>query len=232
MNSERLIEIDFLQIIRSVILKWKLLLVGASVGLIVGEVATYCLAEQEDLYQASSSVYCVADEYYSLTTESAQLMRTYVDIMKSSSVVERANSILGNAYPDEAAFLEMLTVEFDDSVTYNNSGILKIYAESANAQEAMDVANAMAEGFMLEMSSIMKHGEVQVLDSAKSVILSYEAEEQNILYIAVGAVAGVMLLVAWIVLKEIFVINLQSVNDATLFGKLEIVGVIPDFTQS
>lgn len=231
MNNERIIEIDFLQIIRSVVLKWKLLLVAASIGILVAEVATYFLADQEDLYQATSSVYCAPDEYYSLSAESVQLMRTFVDIVQSSSVIERANGIMGNVYPDEETIYEMISVIYDNSGTYNNSVILKIQAESPNAQEAMDVANAMAEAFSLEMSSIMNRGEVHVLDSAKTAIVSYEAEEYNILYIAIGAVGGMLLLAVWIVLKEIFVVNLHSVNDATLFGKLEVVGVIPDFNQ-
>lgn len=235
MNEDRLIYIDFGQCIRAILQKWTVLLAMASIGILIAAVATYFVADQEDVYQATSSVYCVAEDNYSQTAESVQMMNIYVDIIQSSRVAERANSILGNAYPEADALLGMITIDTgeEDAVYYaaNTSIVIKILAESTNAMEAIDVANAMAEAFSLEMSSMLSSTSVQVLDSAQSVEVVYEAEKQNIIYIALGAAAGVFLAAAWIAIKEIFVINLRSVNDGTLFGKLDVIGVIPDYSQ-
>lgn len=235
MKEERLIYIDFLQCIRAILQKWTVLLAFAGLGIIAAGVATYFVADQEDVYRATSSVYCVAEDNYSQTAEIVQMMNIYVDIIQSSRVAERANSILGNAYPEADAILGMITVDTgeDETVYYaaNTSIVIKINAESTNAGEAMDVANAMAEAFSLEMSSMLSNTGVQVLDSAQTAEVVYEAEKQNSLYIALGAAAGLFLAAAWIAVKEIFVINLHSVNDGTLFGKLDIIGVIPNYSQ-
>ena len=159
----------------------------------------------------------------------------YVDIITSSRVAERANKILGNAYPDSETILKMLTIDSgeEDSKSYygvlNSSIVIKIKANSTNPAEAVDVANAMAEAYSLEMTNITGNSSVRLLDSAQSAVVVYEAEKQSVIYMCLGAFLGMFIAFAWIVIKEIFVVNLNTVNDATLFGKLEIIGVIPDF---
>lgn len=238
MNGERIIYIDFMQCIRAVFQKWTALLAMAGIGMLLAGAAAFLLADQEDRYQATSSVYCTGGEgNYSQTAQSIQVMNIYVDIIQSSRVAERANRILGNAYPDAESILGMITVDCGEqqsliaSVSTNNSIVIKIIGESVNEQEAIDVANAMAEAFVMEMSSILGNNNIQLLDAASSAEMIYEAEKQNLIYIALGAVAGMLLAVLWIVMKEVFSVNLNTVNDGTLYGKLDIIGVIPEFTQ-
>ena len=109
--------------------------------------------------------------------------------------------------------------------------MIKIKAKSVNQAEAIDVANAMAEAYSLEMTGITGNSSVRLLDSAQTATIVYEAEKQNVLYMIIGAVAGMFIALAWITVKEIFVVNLNAISDATLFGKLEIIGIIPDFDQ-
>lgn len=237
MNEDRIIEIDFAQCFRAVLQKWPAILAMAGVGIILAGVITFFVAEQEDIYEATSSVYCTMEESNSYTqaAESIQMMNMYVDIISSSRVAERANKILGNAYPDSESILRMLTIDSGDENSKNYYGVLnssiviKIKAQSVNKAEAIEVANAMAEAYTLEMTSITGNSSVRLLDSAQIATVVYEAEKQNMLYMAIGAAIGMFIALAWIAVKEIFVVNLNTINDATLFGKLEIIGVIPDF---
>lgn len=237
MSEDRIIEIDFAQCFRAILQKWPAILAMAGVGIILAGVVSFLLAEQEDIYEATSSVYCTMEESYNytLTAESIQMMNMYVDIISSSRVAERANKILGNAYPDAESILRMLTIDTGEasSKSYygilNSSIVIKIKAKSVNPEEAVEVANAMAEAYTLEMTNITGNSSVRLLDSAKMATVVYEAEKQNMLYMAIGAVIGMFIALAWITIKEIFVVNLNTINDATLFGKLEIIGVIPDF---
>lgn len=237
MNEDRIIEIDFAQCFRAILQKWPAILAMAGVGIILAGVITFFVAEQEDIYEATSSVYCTMEESNSYTqaAESIQMMNMYVDIISSSRVAERANKILGNAYPDSESILRMLTIDSGDENSKNYYGVLnssiviKIKAQSVNKAEAIEVANAMAEAYTLEMTSITGNSSVRLLDSAQIATVVYEAEKQNMLYMAIGAAIGMFLALAWIAVKEIFVVNLNTINDATLFGKLEIIGVIPDF---
>ena len=233
MNGERIIYIDFMQCIRAVFQKWTALLAMAGVGLLLAGGAAFLLADQENTYQATSSVYCAGEGGFNQTAESVQLMNIYVDIIKSSRVAERANRILGNAYPDAESILSMITVDCGDegATVASNSIVIKVSAEATNEQEAIDVSNAMAEAFAMEMSSILSNGDVRILDAAQTAVMTYEAVKQNVIYMALGAGAGLLLAVVWIVMKEVFSVNLNTVNDGTLFGKLDIVGVIPEFTQ-
>lgn len=233
MNGERIIYIDFMQCIRAVFQKWTALLAMAGVGVLLAGGMTFLLADQENTYQATSSVYCAGEGGFNQTAESVQLMNIYVDIIQSSRVAERANRILGNAYPDAESILSMITVDCGDeeAAVVSNSIVIKLSAEATNEQEAIDVANAVAEAFAMEMSSILSNGDVRMLDAAQTAVMTYEAEKQNVIYMALGATAGLLLAVVWIVMKEVFSVNLNTVNDGTLFGKLDIVGVIPEFTQ-
>lgn len=238
MNGERLIYIDFMQCVRALFKKWSTLLAMAGVGMLLVGAVTFLLADQEDTYQATSSVYCVGDGNFSETAENVQMMNIYVDIIRSSRVAERANSILGNAYPEAESILSMITVDCgeENSSVYSipvnsNSIVIKLIAESVNEQEAIDVANAMAEAFVMEMSMILSSGDIQLLDDARTATVVYEAEKQNVIYMIIGALVGFFLAAVWIVMKEIFSVNLNTVNDGTLFGKLDVIGVIPEFTQ-
>lgn len=237
MNGERIIFIDFMQCIRAVFQKWTVLLAMAGVGMLLAIGVTFVLADKEDVYQATSSVYCAGGGNFSQTAENVQLMNVYVDIIRSSRVAERANRILGNAYPDAESILGMIAVNYgeEESLLYSapadNSIVIKIVAKTVNEQEAVDVANAMAEAFAMEMSSMLRNSDIQVLDAAREATKIYEAEKQNALYIALGAFAGMFLAALWIVMKEVFSVNLNTVNDGTLFGKLDVMGVIPEFTQ-
>ena len=116
MNGERIIYIDFMQCIRAVFQKWTALLAMAGVGLLLAGGAAFLLADQENTYQATSSVYCAGEGGFNQTAESVQLMNIYVDIIKSSRVAERANRILGNAYPDAESILSMITVDCGDEL--------------------------------------------------------------------------------------------------------------------
>lgn len=237
MNEDRIIEIDFAHCFRAVFQKWPVIFAMAGVGIILAGLISLFVCEQEDRYEATSSVYCTMEESYNYTeaAESIQMMNMYVDIITSSRVAERANKILGNAYPDSETILKMLTIDSgeEDSKSYygvlNSSIVIKIKANSSNPAEAVDVANAMAEAYSLEMTNITGNSSVRLLDSAQSAAVIYEAEKQSVIYMCLGAFLGMFIAFAWIVIKEIFVVNLNTVNDATLFGKLEIIGVIPDF---
>ena len=76
MNEDRIIEIDFLQCFRSILQKWPAILAMAGVGIIIAGVITLFAAEQDDMYEATSSVYCTVEESYNYTqaAESIQMM--------------------------------------------------------------------------------------------------------------------------------------------------------------
>ena len=236
MNGERIIYIDFRQCVRAVFKKWTVLLAMAGVGMLLAIAASFLLAKQEDVYRATTSVYCAGDKSYNEAAQSVQLLNIYADIIQSSRVAERANRILGNAYPDAEVILDMINVDYGEDSTpltsnTSKSIVIKLVSESVNEQEAVDVANAMAEAFVREMSTILSDSNIQLLDEARTATKVYEAEKQNLIYIIIGAIIGMFLAVAWIVTIEIFSVNLNTVSDGTLFGKLDIIGVIPEFTQ-
>ena len=181
MSEDRIIEIDFAQCFRAIFQKWPAILAMTGVGIILAGVITFFIAEQEDIYEATSSVYCTMEESYSYTqaAESIQMMNMYVDIITSSRVAERANKILGNAYPDSETILKMLTIDSGEGENKNYYGVLnssiviKIKAKSVNEAEAVTVANAMAEAYTIEMTSITGNSSVRLLDSAQMATVVY-----------------------------------------------------------
>ena len=57
--------------------------------------------------------------------------------------------------------------------------------------------------------------------------------QKNILkVVGIFAIGGAVLMCIYLVLREIFSNKLVTVKDGTLYGKINIIGVIPDFNNT
>lgn len=230
MDFGRIIEIDFLRCLKAVFKNIKWVILSTFAFLFIGIMVAVLYLDTENVYDAKASVYSIAYGSYSESADGIQAIRTYRDIVKSVRVAERAAVLLGDSSLDKYAIYDMIEVEEGEVNDYgieSESSIINIHAKSTNPEEAIRVANAVASAYAMEVTSITNSDSVQVLDEAYYCEVTYNALKQQILYTAVIAIAGMLLAIVVIVLMEIFSTKIVSVEQGSLYGELDIIGVIP-----
>lgn len=232
MNDARLIEIDFLRCIKSLWEHIRLILAVTAFSLLAGAILSWFALERENVYEAVSSVYINADGTAYETAESSQMLVAYIDVIKSLKVAERASILLGNEGMNKYEISEMVNVDYqnNDYATFKST-VIRIRVSSKDSTAAINVANAVAQAFSLEMASITGKNDVQVLDEANGVVKVYNAKKQLLLVTGLITVGGCILICAVIVLYEIFSFRLNTIKDGTLYGQLDIIGVIPEYEK-
>lgn len=232
MNDARLIEIDFLRCIKSLWEHIRLILAVTAFSLLAGAILSWFALERENIYEAVSSVYINADGTAYETAESSQMLVAYIDVIKSLKVAERASILLGNEGMNKYEISEMVNVDYqnNDYATFKST-VIRIRVSSKDSTAAINVANAVAQAFSLEMASITGKNDVQVLDEANGAVKIYNAKKQLLLVTGLITVGGCILICAMIVLYEIFSFRLNTIKDGTLYGQLDIIGVIPEYEK-
>ena len=158
------------------------------------------------MYKASSSVYCITEGGdYSATYDSTKLMMTYAEIGKSQTVLERANQIMGNRYESTQDILDLVDIDYDESAVIE-SALLRVNAVGPDKDE--------------------------VVDKAKFAEKDVNAQKNILKVVGIFAIGGAVLMCIYLVLREIFSNKLVTVKDGTLYGKINIIGVIPDFNNT
>ena len=232
MNNKRLIEIDVRRCFKALKTHLSWIFMSAILFLAIGIVFALATEEKQDMYKASSSVYCITEGGdYSATYDSTKLMMTYAEIGKSQTVLERANQIMGNRYESTQDILDLVDIDYDESAVIE-SALLRVNAVGPDKDEVVEVANAVAEAFVIEMSNITENGDARILDKAKFAEKDVNAQKNILKVVGIFAIGGAVLMCIYLVLREIFSNKLVTVKDGTLYGKINIIGVIPDFNNT
>ena len=137
----------------SIARRWAWLLI---LGLVLGIASGYGVARlQTPIYQASTRVIASrasmqaasssdtnVNDYYYISDQ--QLMQTYIELLKSSSIFDKVSQILG--YPVSSGQVEAAQVK--------DTRILSIAVEDPNPQRAADIANAVVEALILQNEAL------------------------------------------------------------------------------
>lgn len=234
MGLQRIVEIDYERCLKGLVRGRVFLMLCTLLGLLIGGLCAYFLVDDQDRYEAEASVYSIAYGSYTDSELGVTAIRTYSDIIKSYKVAERAALLLGDASLTKEDIYHMIrtderVIEGTTYVYENQSSVIHIWAEFENRQIAMRVANAVADAFVMEVNSMSDVDSTQVLDYAYDAPKSYNALQQQALVLA-GCCLGMLLLGCFIIwYRIIFSKSIVSVSDASLYGQLEVIGVIPKF---
>ncbi|HET7144792.1 MAG TPA: polysaccharide biosynthesis tyrosine autokinase [Anaerolineales bacterium] len=139
----------------SIARRWAWMLI---LGLVLGVVCGYVVAKlQTPVYQASTRVIAsrasmqaasnagsssFGEGFYYISDQ--QLMQTYIELLKSSSIFDKASQALG--YPVSSGQVQASQV--------NDTRILNISVEDTDPQRAADIANAVVEALILQNEEI------------------------------------------------------------------------------
>ena len=231
MDFSRIIEIDFGRCFKALFKNLKWIICTAVLFFVIGVLGAVFYVDTQNVYDAKSSVYSIAYGSYSESAEGINAIKTYAEIVKSLKVSERAALLLGDDSLDKFTIYDMIEVEGDevDANGYptDESAIINIHAYSTNKEDAIRVANAVANAYVMEVTSITMSDSVQVLDEAYNCDIMYNAPKQQIIFIAALTLLGIVLSCAVIVLHEIFSSKIVTLKQGSLYGELDIIGVIP-----
>ncbi len=237
MNFKRIVNIDFR---RCGISLWKgrhIILAEGIIGLILGILLTIFAVPKDNEYTATASVYCISYGDYTESVDGTSAMKTYSGIIKSHRVAEHAAMLIAD--PDitsediyEEIEVDPLVVRGTTYVYENTSPIITMHAVHENENHAVSVVNAVADAFVQEINSLSDTEAIQVLDYAYDGELTYNAMQTCLLVLIGAFVLGIILGCAIILCRVIFTDRVVTVNDAGLFGQLNVVGIIPEFDSS
>ena len=96
-----------------------------------------------------------------------------------------------------------------------------------NPNQAIRIANAVANAFVIEMRTITGSEDIQMLDEAYTYYPYVGGTNSVMTNRVVCAIVVIFITCAYIVLKEILTNRLKTVRECTLGGELNLIGVIP-----
>lgn len=200
---------------------WIVIIVGIA-SLAIGILLNFNV--KPDKYRAYSNVYSVSFGSYTDSVEGVYVLQTYSDIINSKKVADRAAMIIGDDNIDGEKIKSMITYSYSEQ-----SPVYYIYATTTDPQLSITIANAVAKAFVIEMNNIMGENNAQILDEAYDYEQVFNGRKDQIKNILIITLIGIFLCMLVIVMISFFSSKVESVNDVTLNGEIEILGVIPNF---
>lgn len=230
MKYENEMEIDVGRCFRALLKKWWFMAAMAVLFGLAGLALT--LEKQDDIYEATSSVYGMSAESYSYTQVGVSAMNDYANVATSMTVCERAALLMGNANITGEDVKNATTISVGEESSSAVGGkvdtaIMTITCESSNPVEAMEMSQAVAEAFVMEMENILGVDAVRLLDKPYAYETAFDATQYQWKVRILMFVLGGVFAAAIIVLGEIFDSKARTIRECSLGEQLPIIGVIP-----
>jgi capsular polysaccharide biosynthesis protein len=194
----------------------------------------------EDKYTAVSTVYAAADGSYIDATNAVTAMNAYLNVANSYKVSQRAALIIGRSDVSATDVQESVSVNSSvnkvgnaniSSFMNSSATIISFSATTTDPALSMEMADAMAQSYAIEMSDILNTDSVKTLDNAhtfdKSLDASKQAWRKRISITFVGFVLACLI----VIFCEIFDRRVCTVREATISGNIPVIGVIPDYKE-
>lgn len=154
-------------------------------------------------------------------SNNGRLVSTYITILTSDRVLDRAVILLNGDYT--AAQIKSMV----SAARMGDTEILAIYVTGAVPEETARIANVMGVVVMEELSKIIEGSSARILDTAVVPQTRYAPNYQN--YILKGAVAGAAAVVLILTVLFLLDVRIKDADDLTALFDIPVLGQIPDF---
>lgn len=207
---------------------WLIVLCLVIVGAAAFVYTAYCITP---LYRAEVSFYVNNSSFQANPNQSIsssdlatsqRLVLTYVNIIKSDTVLEKVAAESGLNLTASQLRGIMSAKSVDDTELF------KVQISHPDPQLAAQIANAIAEVAPVEISNILMGSATKVIDYAKVPASPYTPNRFR--NTAVGALAGAVLAVAIILIQTLMDVRIKGEEDLARFSPVPVLGVIPDFS--
>lgn len=230
--NEKDIEIELVILLRAL---WKHAWIIFIAG-ILGGCMTYLGTKQfiAPIYQSGFTAYVnnrsggTSDEVSSLNSSDLQasqaLVETYAKILSSRSVLVHAAEEAGLDYGYEK-LKEMAVIDI-----VGDTEIISIQVTAENPEEALHLAQAIAEITPEKIASIVEGSSMKIID--EPVLAQKSSGPGFAKYTILGILAGVLLSCVILILLELLDDRVKNENELEERMKIRVLGTIPDLVQS
>ncbi|MDO5141391.1 MAG: Wzz/FepE/Etk N-terminal domain-containing protein [Eubacteriales bacterium] len=230
MNKDQQVEymeIDLLQVLKEL---WKRAGMIALVSVLCGALAFgYAALLVTPKYQSSALLYVNNSSFtgntsYSISsselTAAQHLVDTYVVILKSRTTLEDVIERSGVAY-DYEELTKMISAE-----SVNSTEMFKVTVTSEDPQEAMVIANTIADVLPDKIASVVEGSSIRIVDRA---VVADEKSSPNITrYTMIGVLLGLVASCFVVVLMVMFDDLIKDEDYLTQTYDVPVLAVIPD----
>ena len=226
---DRFVEVDLKEILRVCLRKFWLILLGA---VVVGvAVYLYTMFFVTPQYITGASFY-VNNSQQSTDSQkisssdlatSQRLVLTYVNIIKSDTVLEKVIAEAGLEMTPSQIRSIMTAESIDDTEMF------RVQITHAKPWLAAKIANAIADVAPTEISNILVGSTTKVVDRAK--IPSSPSTPNRAQNAILGALVGAMLAVVYVVVRTLMDVRIKCEEDLTAICGVPVLGVIPEFVE-
>ncbi len=221
-SNHDLIELrEIVQIVKENI---KLIVIFPIIFAIIGALISIYLID--DVYESSTTIMVrqnkSTDKIMNIVDVnlSKSLVYTYAEMAKSNMVIENAKKELN---------FNKLNSNSIKVTHVNNTQILKMSVKNTNPQLVVNIADALAEKFTMEITRIIGTDNVAVIDYAwfpKNLV-----KPNKMLNTVFCAILGEMMILFIIFIREYFNNTIKSEKDIERYIKMPAIGTIPNFKQ-
>lgn len=225
-KKENVVEIDLVRLGKALWRRaWAIVLAAVIFG---GAAFTYARFMVTPLYTASTLLYVnnssisVGSTKVNLSdlTAAQSLLETYMVILKTRGTLTEVI---------EAAELPYSYEQLSDMISagsVNSTEVMEVKVTSADPQEAEKIANTIADILPARFSSILEGSSVSIVDYA--VVPSEKSSPSVSRYTLVGAVLGVVLICALLILLELLDDRVHNEDYVRETFDLPLLAVVPD----
>lgn len=229
-------EIDVIRCLKALIKSWKFIAIMTVIFLIVGFGLT--LDKGIDTYGAKATVYAAADNSYTEAANAVTAMNAYLDVAKSYKVCQRASLLLGRSEIEASDVQRSIYISStaqgsgsSAAAKANSATIISFTATTADENLSMEMADAMAQAYTIEMNSILHSDSIKVLDNAYTSYKAYDSfkdvMKKRLKIMALGFAIACLIVIAFEILDR----KVRTVREATIGGNLPVIGIIPEYKE-
>ena len=222
-------EIDLLKLFSAYLRRWWLIVLCC----IIAAAGTWAFSTRfiTPMYRAGVTIYVnnssSGERIESITSGSLnvsqQLVETYVNIIKSDTVLEKVINA-ANLNCTAAQLREMLSTQ-----QLAKTEMFKVYILHPDPDQAAYIANAVAEEAPEAIEEFVVGSSTKIIDHAKEPQKPYSPNiKRNTL---IGGAVGVVLALIYLTLAFLLDVRIKNEEDLTAIADYPVLGQIPEFSQ-
>lgn len=229
-ESRDVLEIDLWKLLLLYLRRWRLIVLCGLAAAVVALVYTANFITP--LYRASVTVYVNSVkanqqvDYISASNlaTSQQLVNTYVNIIRSDTVLEKVVENAGLGYTAADIRGMMTAAQVDETELFT------VFISHPDPEMAARIANAVANVAPGEIEEFVEGSSTKIIDYAKVPTSRYTPSyRKNTL---LGGIVGVFLALLYVTLLYLLDVRIKSEEDLTQLFDLPMLGQIPAFEEN
>ncbi len=210
------LHINIFRCLRELVRKCWIIVIAVMAMIIIGTLM-YQQSVKEVSYYASASVYSVIYGDYDEAAALQNVARAYSFLATGRAVAKRAELKLDGRYQWEQ-IQKMIETSGDSTAM----GVINITAYAKSRDDAIDLANAVAEGYVVEVRNVSGSANIRMLDKAVSAKRNGVGEKSRMKTLAIYALIGLILSAAGIVAYTIYSPYINGIEQCSMGGKLDV----------